>query len=87
MLKRRLEWHSQRKTGNLSALVERVRGCVALKLKVDPRVDGGKWYELKKKGDSLKTASSTTKASSSWDTKPSDDWTVFPSVDIPLMFN
>lgn len=87
MLKRWLECHGQKKTGNLSALVERIRGCTALKLKVDPRVDGGKWYELKKKGGSLSTASSTTKASSSSDTKPSDDWTVFPSVDIPEMFN
>ena len=73
MLKRWLECHGQKTTGNLSALVERVRGCIALKLKVDPKVDGGKWYELKKKGDSLNTASSTTKASSSSDTKPSDD--------------
>lgn len=86
MLKRWLECHGQKTTGNLSALVETVRGCIALKLKVDPRVDGGKWYELKKKGHSLNTASSTTKASSSSDTKPTDDWIVFLSVDIPEMF-
>ena len=34
-LKRWLECHGQKKTGNLSALVERVRGCIALKLNVD----------------------------------------------------
>ena len=64
-LKRWLECHGQKKKGKLPEVGEKVRGCMALKLPVDPGVDGGKWYELKKKGSNLASASSED--SSSWE--------------------
>ena len=86
-LKQWLECHGQKKKGKLPEVVEKVRGCMALKLPVDPGVDGGKWYELKKKGGNLASDSSAAKDSSSAANTPSDGWTAFPSVDIPEMFN
>ena len=86
-LKRWLECHGQKKKGKLPEVVEKVCGCMALKLPVDPGVEGGKWYELKKKGDYLASASSAAKDSSSAANTPSDGWTAFPSVDILEMFN
>ena len=86
-LKRWLECHGQKKKGKLPEVEEKARGCMALKLPVDPGVDGGKWYELKKKGGNLVSASSAAKDSSSAANTPSDGWTAFPSVDIPEMFN
>ena len=64
-LKRWLECHGQKKKGKPPEVVEKIRGCMALKLPVDPGVDGGKWYELKKKGGNLASASSAAKDSSS----------------------
>lgn len=86
-LKRWLACHGQSRKGLRAELLERVRGCIALKVPVDPKVDKGKWYELKKKGGSLTTAASAAKTSSLAAAFPSDGWSVFPSVDIPEMFN
>ena len=45
VLKRWLECHGLKKGGNKSELVKRVEQSVGL-IKVDPKVDAGKWYEL-----------------------------------------
>ena len=46
-LKRWFECHSLKKCCRKGDLVERVRLAID-KIKVDPKVDGGKWYQLKK---------------------------------------
>ena len=63
--KRWLDCHGRKKEGKLPERVKNVRGYMALKLPKDPGIDGGKWYELKKKGGSLASTSSATKDSSS----------------------
>ena len=85
--KRWLACHCQNRKGLRAELLERVRGCIALKVQVDPKVDKGKWYELKKKGGSLTTAASAAKTSSLAAAFPSDGWSVSRSVDVPEMFN
>ena len=57
-------------------LVERVSLSVGI-IKVDPKIDGGKWYELKK-GGIIKDTDVTL---------PIDGWKNFPSRNIPSMFN
>ena len=46
-LKRWLEYHGLKKTGKKDELVSRVREALCLNLPVDPKIDGGKWYNLK----------------------------------------
>ena len=46
-LKRWLECHGQKKSGKKPELIDRVRGCTRIGVKVDSKVDGGKWYETK----------------------------------------
>ena len=50
-LKRWLECHGFKKSGKQEILIERVRQGIG-KIKVDPKVDGGKWYNLKNNGAS-----------------------------------
>ena len=50
-LKRWLECHGLKKSGKREILVERVRHSIG-KIKVDPKIDGGKWYNLKNNRDS-----------------------------------
>ena len=46
-LKRWLQCHGQKRTGNKREIVSRVEGFISLKTPVDPKVDGGKWYTKK----------------------------------------
>ena len=48
-LKRWLECQGQNKSGKKHELVERVKGLLQLNVKVDPKVDGGHWYNVKSK--------------------------------------
>lgn len=82
-LKRWLECHGQSKNVTLREAIEKVRACIALKIKVNPGVDGGKWYELKKRGISTQTTANGATSV----TAPDNGWATFPSVDVPEMFN
>ena len=79
-LKRWLECHGEKKSGKKQELVDRVNGCISLKIKVDPKVDGGKWYDIKAK-------SSTSTDTESFTKFPESGWGNFPSRNIPVMFN
>jgi hypothetical protein len=79
-LKRWLECHGEKRSGKRQELVDRVKGCIALKIKVDPKVDGGKWYEIKTKSQTSSDIESSSKF-------PESGWKTFPSRNIPVMFN
>lgn len=86
-LQRWLECHGQKKGGRKSELVERVCGCLKLNIPVDPKVDGGKWYELKKETaieEQNLPASNTLLRNR---IPPSDGWRTFPSRNLPINFN
>ena len=81
-LKRWLECHGQKKSGKKQELIDRVNDCISLKLCVDPKVDGGKWYDLKsnQKPNAPQSVNITTNY-------PEAGWKPFPTTDIPLVFN
>ena len=54
-----------------SELITRVEGCLAIKKTVDPKVDGGKWYNIKSTGNSEGNLA----------------WSNFPSINVPEVFN
>ena len=87
VLKRWLECHGLKKGGNKSELVKRVEQSAGL-IKVDPKVDAGKWYELKKNGrnHSLTTNDYTSNAMLEM-LNPVGGWKNFPGTNIPIMFN
>ena len=43
-----LECHGQKKQAKKQKLINRIRGCIAIQKGVDHKIDGGKWYKLKK---------------------------------------
>ena len=47
-LKRWLECHGVKRTGNKQRLIDNVRSAIQADTKVNPKVDCGKWYEKKK---------------------------------------
>ena len=78
-LKRWLECHGLKRTGKKCELVERViisHGVVS----VDPKVDGGKWYDIKRQKDQRSTLAQPVNV-------PVSGWNTFPSKNIPIMFN
>ena len=75
-LKQWLHCHGLKRTGGKDELVERVRFNIGI-IKVDSKIDGGKWYEYKKNG--------TTEVSE--DLFPNNGWKNFASRNIPSMFN
>ena len=81
-LKRWLECHGLKKSGRKGELIERVTLSIG-KIKVDPKVDGGKWYEIKRDGLSVFSNYVFEPETLS----PVGGWRVFPSCDIPGMFN
>ena len=44
-LKRWLECHGSKKGGKMNELIERMRLSIGI-IKVDPKIDGGEWYEF-----------------------------------------
>ena len=46
-LRRWLECRGQKKGGNKEELIIRVRGMMSIEIPIDPKVDGGKWYNIK----------------------------------------
>ena len=86
-LKRWLECHGLKKSGKKDDLINRVRDGLKLNLSVDPKIDGGKWYNLKTKDSaSTKNTSSKTPIASLGDL-PGDGWRLFPSKNLPANFN
>lgn len=83
VLKRWLECHGLKKSGKKDELVRRVEDALKLDLQVDPKVDGGKWYNLK-----ASSSSSTTQDSNYQQPNiPVDGWKQFPSKNLPVNFN
>ena len=81
VLKRWLQCHGLKQSGKKSDLIERVTNSRGI-VNVDPDVDGGKWYEIKKnKSQPIDTPENVI---SPTDT---DIWNNFPSHSIPSMFN
>ena len=70
-----------RKTGTKQQLIDRVKRCLATNTGVNPTIDNGKWYELKK---NLEKNLSTQKPDQF---TPTQGWKVFPSFNIPSIFN
>eukprot|EP00795_Rhopilema_esculentum_P003994 gene3994-20079_t len=46
-LKRWLECRGAKESGTKKVLIERVKDCLKIKMKIDPKIEGGKWYEAK----------------------------------------
>ena len=86
-LKTWLECHGLKKSGKKDELINRVRDGLKLNLPVDPKIDGGKWYNLKAKDSgSIENTSSKTSIASLGDL-PGDGWRLFPSKNLPANFN
>ena len=78
ILKRWLEYHGLKKSGKKSELINRVNQSIGL-IKVDPKVDGGKRYDIKSKGEGLPTSSYKLEI-----TTPARGWNNFPGTNIPV---
>ena len=79
-LKRQIECHGQNKSGKEHELVERVKGLLKLNIKVNPKVDGGHWYNVKSCINKQNNDSTNFLL-------PQVGWKIFPSEDIPVNFN
>ncbi|XP_032234254.2 uncharacterized protein LOC5509403 [Nematostella vectensis] len=87
-LKRWLECHGQKKGGKKADLQERVSQCIGLGLKIDPKVDGGKWHRIKaEKQSKTINLSSSSRDVDKLANFPDTGWKTFPSMNIPAMFN
>ena len=87
-LKRWLECHNEKKKGLKAELVERVERCILLKKKVDPKVDGGKWHQLKA-AETVSTPTEQAQTSAQVSVPPLRQgvWKKWPSRNLPRMFN
>ena len=86
-LKRWLECHGLKKSRKKAKLIKRVKDGLKLNLPVDPKIDGGKWYNLKTEDSaSIENRSSETSIASLGDL-PTDGWRLFISKDLPANFN
>ena len=64
-LKRWLQYHGLKKSGKKAELIKRVKDGLKLNLPVDPKIDGGKWYNLKTEDSaSIENTSSKTSITS-----------------------
>ena len=80
-LKRWLKCHGLKRCGKKQELVVRVCDALRVGTKVDPAVDSGKWYDLKK------AKLTPTADSQVCPVFPSDGWNMFPHNNIPNMYN
>ena len=86
-LKMWLECHGLKKSGKKAELIIRVKDGLKLNLPVDPKIDGGKWYNLKTEDSaSIENTSSKTSIASLGDL-PTDGYRLFPSKNLPANFN
>ena len=81
-LERWLECHGLKKSGKKDELVTRVQNSLCLGLPVDPKVDGGKWYNIK-----ATSATNNDLQHSTEQALPSSGWKSFPSRNLPENFN
>ena len=89
-LKRWLECHGLKQTGKKQCLIDldRVKNAIAAKTNVDPKIDNGKWYEMKSSKSLVGLAQSSKDHQSPRSTPTvTAPWKPFPSLDIPSMFN
>ena len=78
-LKRWLECQGFKKSGKKAECIKRVKDGLKLNFPVYPKIDGGKWYNLKTEDSaSIENISSKTSIASLGDL-PTDDWRLFPS--------
>ena len=86
-LKRWLECHGLKKCGKKAELIKKVKDDLKLNFSVDPKIDGGKWYNSRTEDSaSIKNTSSKTSIASLGDF-PTDGWRLFPSKNLPANFN
>ena len=86
-LKRWLECHGLKKSGRKAELIKIVKDGLKLNLPVDPKIDGGKWYNLKTEDStSIENTSSKTSIASLGEL-PTNGWRLFPSKNLPANFN
>ena len=86
-LKRWLECHALKKSGKKAELINRVRDGLKYNLPTEPKIDGGKWCNLKTEDSaSIKNTTSKTSIASLGDL-PTDDWRLFPLKNLPANFN
>ena len=76
-----------KKSGKKAELIIRVRDGLKLNFPVDPKIDGGKWYNLKTEDSaSIENTNSKTSIASLGDL-PTDGWRLFPTKNLPANFN
>ena len=86
-LKMWLECHGLKKSGKKAELIIRVKDGLKLNLPVDPKIDGGKWYNLKTEDSaSIENTSSKTSIASLGEL-PTDGWRLLASKNLPANFN
>ena len=82
-----LECHGLKISGKNTNLIKRVKDGLKLNLPVDPKIDGGKWYNLKTEDSaSIENTSSKTSISYLGDL-PTNGCRLFPSKNLPANFN
>ena len=86
-LKRWLECHGLKKSSKKNELIQRVNDVLKLDLPVDVKVDGGKWYDMKKNQETSTDASTPSTSTASIHNIPTDGWNVYPSKQLPANFN
>ena len=86
-LKRWLECHGVKKSGKKAELINRVRDGLKLNLPVDPKIDGGKWYNLKTEDSALIENTNSKTSIASLGDLPTNGWRLFPSKNLPAKFN
>ena len=85
--KRWLECHDLKKSGKKAKLINRVRDGLKLNLPGDPKMYGGKWYNLIiEDSASIENTNSKTSITSLGDL-PTDGWRLFPSKNVRTNFN
>ena len=84
--KRWLKWRGSKQSGRLQELITRVKDCIGSGSHhlLDPGIDGGKWLKAK---EDPEHGSNLTKHKSLVPDPPQKNWRVFPSCDIPSLFN
>ena len=89
-LKRWLECRGAKKSGKKAELVERVEGYFSIGKQIDPKVDGGKWYQAKAaKQKQAKTVELNAHDGNAGEKalKETTAWQRFPSRNLPSMYN
>ena len=85
-LKRWLKCRGSKQSGKRQELITRVKDCIASGNHhlLDPGIDGGKWLKAK---EDREHGSNLTDHKSLVPDPPQKNWRVFPSYDIPSLFN